>query len=151
MKALEGRISISRPQGGEDGGTFVRVAIRDQSSRVEFVQLDIPLAGFAEALTGLSEVECRLKVRGLDRVGKVRETERVTFALSDDYLKKHSLSRYERELLVAHIRQDPEGIFHEEGWELSTYLGSQNSITPNHPDGIRINTTKVRYVERTEE
>lgn len=151
MKPLKGHITISRPQGNRTDGNVIRIALRDSASRMEFVQFEVPLAGFSEALTGLSEVEGEMTVRGLDKVGKTRIVEHVTFVLDGAYLERHKLSSYYKEEIRKHIELDPEGIFHQEGWELSTYLGAQNSVVPNHPNGIRINTSRVRYVERTEE
>lgn len=146
---LEGKITISRPSSGQDRPEYVRIAIRDNTSRMEFLEVEIDMAEFALALTGLSEQCCVLRTHRLDAVGKVRESQPMTFVLTDEYLDKHSLSSYDRVGLKAHLEKDPEGRFHEEGWELSTYLGTQSSITPNSPDGIRINTHRVRYVERT--
>jgi hypothetical protein len=147
---LKGNLTISRPNGGRsDESPHISIKIRDATSRIDFVTIEVPLANFAEALTGLSEVEARLTVRGLGNVGKVRESQPVTFVLTDEYMTKYSLQSYDRVGIKAHLEHDPEGRFHEAGWELSTYLGTQNSITPNSPDGIRINTSRVRYVERT--
>lgn len=146
---LEGKITISRPSSGQDRPEYVRIAIRDKTSRMEFLEVEVDMAEFALALTGLSEQDCVLKTRRLDTVGKVRESEPMTFVLTDEYMDKHNLRSYDRVGLKAHLKHDPEGRFHEAGWEVSTDLGSQNSITPNSPDGIRINTHRVRYVERT--
>lgn len=146
---LEGKITISRPSSGQDRPEYVRIAIRDNTSRMEFLEVEIDMAEFALALTGLSEQDCVLKTRRLDTVGKVRESQPMTFVLTDEYMDKHGLQSFNRAGLKAHLNHDPEGLFHEEGWDLSTDLGSQSSITPNSPDGIRINTHRVRYVERT--
>ena len=151
MTPLKGQITISRPSTNDDRREFVRIAIKDAGSRLQFLEVEVELEPFAAALTGLSEQPCLLKTHGLTNVGKVREVERVTFVLTGDYLSRHGLSRYDKERIRDHLQADPEGIFQEEGWELSTYLGAQNSITSNHPDGIRINTTRVRYVERKAE
>jgi hypothetical protein len=146
---LEGKITISRPSSGHDRPDYVRIAIRDKTSHMEFLEVEIDMAEFALALTGLSEQDCVLKTRRLDAVGKIRESQPMTFVLTDEYMAKYKLESYDRAGLKAHLNHDPEGLFHEEGWDLSTYLGTQNSVTPNSPDGIRINTHRVRYVERT--
>lgn len=151
MKPLEGKLTISRPQGGLTDGKFVRVAIRDQTSGLEFVRLEITLADFADALMGLSEVECQLTVNRLKDVGKVRESVRVTFPLDQDYLDRHRLSSHDRTELSRHMKEDPEGVFHKEGWEVSTHLGSRSCLTPNSPNGIRINTSMIRYIEQKEQ
>lgn len=146
---LKGKITISRPSSGHDRPEYVRIAIRDEASRMTFLEVEIDMPEFALALTGAAEQDCIIKPRRLDTVGKVRESQPMTFVLTDEYLAKHNLRSYDKAGLKAHLEHDPEGLFHEEGWELSTYLGTQSSITPNSPDGIRINTHRVRYVERT--
>jgi hypothetical protein len=148
---LEGRITISRPSSSDSRPPFVRIGIKDQSSRVQFLEVEVDMAEFSLALTGLSEQPCVLKTRQLDKVGKQKEVERVTFTLSQEYLTKYNLAQYDRDRLQAHLHTDPEGRFQKEGWELSTYLGSQGSVTPNHPDGIRINTNRTRYIERSDQ
>ena len=151
MKPLEGRITISRPSHSDDRPEFVRIGVKDVSSRLQFLEIEVDLAEFAAALTGLSEQPCVLKPHGLVNVGRQREVERITFVMTQDYLRQHGLSGYDRKAIGRHIEVDPEGLFQQKGWELSTYLGAQDSITPNSPDGIRVNTTRHRYVERTEQ
>lgn len=146
---LKGKISISRPSSSDDRPEYVRIAIRDETSRMGFLEVEVDMAEFALALTGLSEQDCTLRTRRLDAVGKVRETQSMTFVLTDEYMAKYGLESYNRLGLRAHLKQDPEGRFNEAGWELSTDINSQSSVTPNNPDGIRINTYRVRYVERT--
>ena len=147
---LKGNLTISRPNGGRhDDGSCISIKIRVATSRIDFLTVEVPLASFAEALTGLSEVEAMLTVRGLGNVGKVRDSQAITFVLTDEYMTKYGLQSHDKAGIRAHLEHDPEGRFHEEGWELSTYLGTHHSITPNSPDGIRVNTSRVRYVERT--
>lgn len=146
---IKGKITVSRPSSSEDRPEYVRIAIRDDTSRVTFLEVEVDMPEFALALTGASEQNCVIKPHRLDTVGKVRESQPMTFVLTSEYLAKYSLQSYDKTGLKAHLEQDPEGVFQEEGWELSTYLGTQTSITPNSPDGIRINTHRVRYVERT--
>lgn len=146
---LEGRITISRPSSSDDRPEYVRIAIRDEVSRMTFLEVEVDMADFALALTGASEQSCVIKPHRLNTVGKVRESQPMTFVLTDEYMTKYGLQSYNKAGIRAHLEQDPEGRFHEEGWDLSTYLGTHHSITPNSPDGIRINTYRVRYVERT--
>lgn len=77
---LAGQMTISRPQ-GSTGGEYINLAFVDGLSRVQFLEVRVPLASFAEALTGLAYVPVDLEVRGLDRIGMTREhkTERVPF------------------------------------------------------------------------
>lgn len=150
-KPLEGHITISRPSTSDDRPEFVRIVVKDKSSRVQFLEVEVDMAEFALALTGLSEQPCVFKPHQLANVGKQKEVERITFPLSKAYLDRYSLSSFDKKELASHMQNDPEHIFQKEGWELDTYLGSQTSVTPNHPDGIRINTTRKRYVERSDQ
>lgn len=150
-QTYKGQITISRPQ-VSDQRDFIRITIKDTDARMQFLEVDIAPEEFALALTGLSEQPCDLHPNRLDTVGKVREVERVVFVLTQAYMDRHKLSHYYKDELRQHMELDPEGLFaQKDGWELSTYLGTQTSITPNHPDGIRINTSRTRYVERKEE
>lgn len=150
-QTYKGQITISRPQFGNEE-EVIRIVVRDEGSRTQFLEIDMTPEQFALALTGLSERPCKIEPFRLDTVGKIRESERITFVLPQDYLDRHKLSRYYKEEIRKHMELDPEGLFAQtDGWELSIYLGGQTSITSNHPDGIRINTSRTRYVERKEE
>lgn len=150
---LKGHLTISRPQGPRSyDDPFIRIAVRDASSRVEFLELEVPLASFAEALTGLSEIKCDMKVRDLDRVGLIKETKALTFELSAEYLKKYGVGSCDKKALGYLLEQDPDDIFQQEdGWVLSTYLGSQNSVEHLPGDAIRINTGAHRFVKPNKE
>ncbi len=148
MKPLNGQISISRPSHSDDRPEFVRLAINDVDAKVQFLEIEVELADFAAALTGLSNQPCVIKPNRLDVVGRVREVESVTFVLRDDYLDRYGVSKYDRVALAKLLTDDPDHLFQKEGWKLSTYLGSQSSISPNFPNGIRINTSRVRYVDK---
>lgn len=148
-QTYKGKITISRPQVGGQITERVRITLRDEEARTQFLEVDIDLDEFALALTGLSERPCDFEPHRLDTVGKVREHENITFVLTGEYMERHKLNRYFKEEIRLHMMIDPEKIFRQtDGWELSVYLGGQTSITTNYPDGIRINTTRVRYVER---
>jgi hypothetical protein len=144
---LKGKLTISRPYGFRaDENPYIRIAIEDSVSCVEFVELEVPLASFAEALTGLSGVEASMTIRGLDNVGKRRVVESVSFKLTEEYLKKNGVKTYDKGKLRELMNADPDGIFQREGWALSTYLGSQNSVSYSE-SGVTINTSYTTFVE----
>lgn len=148
-QTYKGKITISRPSAGGSDTERIRITLKDDEARTQFLEVDIDLEAFALALTGLSERPCDFEPYRLDTVGKVRERENITFVLTAEYMERHGLSRYYKEEIRKHIVADPEGLFRQtDGWELSLYLGGQSSITTNYPDGIRVNTSRVRYVER---
>jgi hypothetical protein len=150
---LKANLTISRPSSSRaSDDPFIRIVVRDSSSRTQFLEIDVPLASFAEALTGLSEVECDMKVRDLDRVGLIKESKSVSFDLTADYLKKYGIHAFERKKIAYLMEQDPDNLFQQEnGWALSLYLGSQNSIACLPDNAIRINTSAHRYVKPNKE
>jgi len=150
---LKANLTISRPSSSSlSDEPFIRMVVRDGGSRTQFLELDVPLATFALALTGLSEVECSMKVNRLDTVGLVKESKSLTYVLTADYLKKYGVSSFDRQKLAYLMEQDPDDLFaQEEGWVLSTYLGSQTSIVHLPDDAVRINTSAHRYVKPNKE
>lgn len=149
---LKANLSISRPYGGRsDENPYINVTIRDANSRIDFVSLQVPLASFAEALTGLSEVEADMVVRGLNNVGKVREHQHLPLVLTKAYLKEKRVEPYGREL-EKFLSTDPDGLIsaHEtDGWKVDVYLRSQTSVTPDGKGdtAIRVNLSRHRYVD----
>ena len=117
------KLTISRPN-SNDGDSYIAVRIEDCTSGVEFVNLRIGLAEFAEALTGLSYMECTAEVRGLTVVGMKKEREHASILLpkrvgSDRKAIKEYLATYHDPLVFG------------EGWILDQYIGSQGSIVQN--------------------
>lgn len=151
-RAGRAKLTISRPYGGRhDDRPCIKIAVDDQDSRIQFLELEVSLADFASALTGMSEVECDMVVRGLQNVGKVRETQTLVIVLEKSFLKERGLNPYGREL-EDYLTNDPDGIraSHEtDGWKVDTYLRSQHSITPEGKGdtAIRLNLRRYRYVE----
>lgn len=146
QRTLDGEITISRPQGGDRYEGSVSIAFKDRNSRIEFLRVDVGLANFAEALTGLSAVPVKLNVRSLDLVGKTRITEPARFTLKRSYLKEKGVDTYDKKALRKLIEQDPDGIFQRPGWTLDTYLGAQNSIV-HQGDELTINSRYTSFEE----
>jgi len=150
-QTLKGKLTISRPYGfRSDDNPFIRIAIQDEASRIEFVELEVPLASFAEALTGLSNVEANMVVRSLDKIGKRRIVESVTFELSKEYLESKGIETYNKEKIRQLLKEDPDKMFQREGWSLDTYLGSQGSIIYNGNNALKINTYYTTFKEIAE-
>lgn len=131
-------ITIGRPSNG-DGTKFITIAIRDSVSRIIFADIEIDLADFAEALTGLSEVECSIVYRCLENVGKVKETKKVAIKLPNNLTRNE---KTEYLLSLPNIG---------DGWVIDPYIGSQNSITLNNGDDAKqfpviANVSYKRYV-----
>jgi hypothetical protein len=124
---LKATISISR-----DSSDTVRIRLRDSASCIEFADVSASVGAFGLAVTGLSEVEVDLEVRGLQYVGQERTIERRSIECP--------LNTHDRGALSQWLAENAQ----EDGWLVSTYLGSQNSISRR--DGkTYLNYSVTRY------
>lgn len=121
--ALTGTINISRPSCA-DGRDVIRITVTDNGSRAEFLELEMDVAEFGLAVTGLSFRPVTFVTRGLSLVGKKRMTQPFLYVVSEDALKERGISPYDRKQMEAYAKT----ITPPEGWTLDTYLGSQTSV-----------------------
>jgi hypothetical protein len=125
-----GMISISRPQG--DGCDYISIEVNDKSSGVEFIELRISYADFAEAITGLSGIPITFKTRFLDKIGKLREHKEVNVVTFVSY------KRYTKEEANAILAP-----YEVDGWK-----GRTDDLNNNHRrTKTGYNVTFVRYVD----
>lgn len=126
---MKANVTISR---GSD--EMVRIRITDEASRVEFAVLSMTVEHYGYAITGLSGQMAELEVRGLEHVGKRRVTEprRATCPLET----------YNKEELARWLQENCQ----EQGWVISTYLGSQNSIVRRN-GMTELNYIVTKYVD----
>jgi len=112
---IKGQITISRPYGGSD--SYINITIEDDTSNIEFVDLEIGLKEFAEALTGMSNQKCDIELRGLENLGKKHEHDVIEFPMPEvEWGKRDSVAFEEAKKHVP------------DGWEVSSYFGSQTSF-----------------------
>lgn len=121
--ALTGTINISRPS-CSDGRDVIRITVADDGSRAEFLELEMNVAEFGLAVTGLSFRPVKFVTRGLSVVGKKRMTQPFLHVVSEAELEECGISPYDRKQMEAYAKT----ITPPEGWTLDTYLGSQTSI-----------------------
>ncbi len=134
---IQGKLTISRPIGGSGPGE-IRITLEDPIAVIQFVEARVSLEGFTEAITGRGYVDCELDLRGLDRVGMIREIKPLEFELPARLAHKRGERQLAEELCDS---------FAEEGWVADGYFGSQSSI--QHRDGKRIAVGRqVRWVPR---
>lgn len=116
MDTLEGKITITR-RNVSKGSDYINISIRDNLSSIEFVDIDISFASFAEAITGRGFVPCSLKVNHLDCVGKKYEGKRFEFEMPEHSLgnRKDIANQTAKELCP-------------DGWIPRYYFGSQDSF-----------------------
>jgi hypothetical protein len=110
------QLTISRPN-YSDGKNKIKISVRDTEAVINFMDIEIDLDKFTECLTGLSLVDCDMEVRGLENVGKKRESMDIVFELPKE---KWHVSKEEAAELAK--KATPEG------WVCSTYFGSQDSF-----------------------
>jgi len=128
-KQLQTAISFAR--GSDDK---IRIYVQDNTSHIQFLEIELDYESFAKALTGLHGVHCKSKTNGLEYIGKKRITELRSVVCP--------LDTYDREIFRNWLKDNCQ----EEGWLLSTYLGSQTSII--YADGKTIlNYSVSKYVE----
>lgn len=126
-------LSISRPSYG-DGREKISIRVKDESSRIEFLEIEIDLVSFAKAITGLSEVKCEMVTRRLEHVGKTEEIDKLEFEIPE-----HTYTNREEVTLETALKLCPDS------WTLDPYLGSKDSFS--YKDGkeyCRVNI--FRYV-----
>lgn len=125
---MDGRITISR-----NSHDRVVVQLFDEAAAVRFAEFDMSLECFAQAVTGLARVEGILTVRDLHKVGKKCTVERRSVSAPHLGYQKEPY----RQWLLANAT--------EEGWEIDTYLGSQNSINHGEDGFVTLNYIVRKY------
>ena len=128
---LKGSLSITRPRGGET--EYIKIAVFDKSSGVEFATVRVELASFAEALVGLAHVDCQFDLRP-ELVGKCHEHKEETVAYEGGWTSYNEREQIAREVLKP---------YETDGWK-----GRADDLFNHHrrtKDGYRV--TFVRYVD----
>ena len=78
---MQGRITISRPAGHDIDS--ITIEIEDTLSCVPFLSVQVGYANFTKALTGQGYIPCEFETRGLELIGKRRETKTVCIRVPD--------------------------------------------------------------------
>ena len=110
------QLSISRPNFG-DGRELIEVRIKDVTAGVTFVELQISLADFSGCLTGLSNVDCEMELRGTQNVGRkiLRDTLTIELPEGSKYRDKAAAIKAGEECCP-------------DGWVFDRYFASQNTF-----------------------
>lgn len=125
---IKATIAISRTSRGE-----IKIHLSDKASRVGFLEVTLTPEEFTNAITGLYGQEVPAIVRGLDKVGKTSVRENRTL--------KCPLDSWDKTVLSAWLKENGK----EDGWIVSSYLGSQNSVV--RKDGeTHLNYEVYKYV-----
>jgi len=138
---LKGNISIGKYMNSREMERPVHINIVDESSSIQFLEVNLSLEEFALVLTGLSGVNCELETRSLDLVGTVRETK---FEMVPTPEKFTYLPEKERLKLAGECVAP----FEVDGWR------GRDSDMLNHynqsKDGMSFKVTFVRYAKGKE-
>ena len=124
----EGKLTISRPTYGNEKRK-ISISVKDVNSRIRFLSVEIDLDKFSECLTGLSEVDCTIETRGLDKVGKELETRSFEFEIPQ------GSNRVELAKKIA-------SLVSPDGWAPDLYFGSKKSFFTD--DGVQYARTTLR-------
>lgn len=132
---MKGKITISRPLTTKGDG-YISISVRDEDAGIDFLKIQIELADFAEALTGLAMVECNFETNLLEKVGKKCERKELVFEVPNFEYSERKDGAYK---IAQSICFD--------GWEPSPYFSSQNSFFEK--GGIKYARTKAcRWVDK---
>ena len=95
MINMKAGLTISRIHGSEDYAVEIR--IRDEHSRIEFIEMQLTLEQFATALFGTPVSEVDVELRGLEKLGLTAEnkTEIVKCDPWDEAARNEALKAYE--------------------------------------------------------
>ena len=117
MKTEPVNVTISRPM-NQSGGDFISITISGQNSRVEVMEVKMPIAEFAKAITGQGYCKGVGILRGADKFGLKMENKPFEFKLPDSSDWKTRKS--DAAGVVKFVCPD--------GWEPDSYFSSQDSF-----------------------
>ena len=114
MKEIEGKISILV------GREETTIEFRDAKAGITFAVAKLTPKQLSMALSRLGNTPCDIVVRGLDKVGKVQEINRLSVEMPPD-------TRYGRDRVEIATKLAKEQC--PEGWEPDYYFRSQDSFS----------------------
>lgn len=99
-----GKITISRWTSNKEPCHGVRITVEDATSKVEFLEVSLTMEQFALAVTGIGCVPCAIDLRGIENVGKQRETKTEQVFIPD-----HDLSERDKIAVAAVMKHEVDG------------------------------------------
>jgi len=114
----------------------IKIELHDPAARIRFAEIEMTPHDFAMAITGLGYISSTATLDGLDKVGKIRVSEKRSKVCRDPECK------YSREKCEAWLIEHAQ----EEGWEIQTYLGSKDSrVSTDDGAGVVLNYSVFRW------
>ena len=133
---IKAKVTFSRAT--SSGDDYIRLAVKDDASKAEFLVLHITPEQLGNILSGVAMTEVEAEARCLDVVGMKKVSESRQLVVDGE--------GYERgELLL--ILQDKG---QEAGWTIDPYLGSKCSIVRENGKTL-INYSVYKYVDENDE
>lgn len=129
---MKGQLSISRVTSTQEDA-FIYISIEDAVSHIEFLTIKMSIEEYGNAISGLAVRPIEFEVHGLEYVGMKCVTEKRSIRCP---FKTHRREDY-RKWLEENAQED--------GWVVSTYLGSQNSVVRD-ANGTTLNYTVTKFV-----
>ena len=123
---LQGKISVFINREQTD------IEVTDESANVTFLRITLTPEQLSAALSRQMRVECKIKVVGIDKIGKKHENKTFEFEIPSNL----SSSRHEIELqkIAQSLLKD--------GWVADKYFSSQNSFFKK--DGVQYARCTIR-------
>lgn len=131
---MKGKIDISRPSCG-DGREYISIRVKDHTSKVRFLEIEIDLDEFTKALTGMGETPCNIKCRNLNKVGRELISKNVEVEMGDDWPTSTSKSLANQRVLKLIEKTGKD-------WIIFSGFSSQNSFFKR--DGKNYARTSLR-------
>lgn len=105
-------------------GNGARIEVEDDSSGIRFLKINLSAEQFMACLGRLVNVECDIDVRGLDLIGKTRETAKHEFKIPAElcnlrHKERDYFNKTAQELAQSQLT---------DGWIADSYFGSQGSF-----------------------
>lgn len=128
-KVIKGEMQITRCNHNK-----IHIEVQCSESLAHFLAIELTTDEFAMLVTGCHQSDIKMEVRGLDKVGKTRVLEKRQVICP--------LKSYDKDELGAWLTENCQ----EEGWLLSTYLGSQSS-TKSVDNGTLLNYSVCKWID----
>lgn len=131
IKNIEGKLTITRRRDNNDE-QFICIELGDEKAIITPIEIKILPEKLMMALTGFASQDCTFDVQHLEKIGKIKEQDTITFPVTNtdkanaaEEAKKHT----------------------PEGWIARTSFNSQNSFSYNNKSYIA-KTQIIRWVDR---
>jgi len=122
---MKGKISVSRIS--YSNRNSVGIEIKDDNSRIKFLDIEMSCENFGKLLSGMSYIECDFEIKDINKVGMKKIVEEMIFEMPDYY-------EYENRKFIAYniVKNGIE--VKNQGWEINDSLNSKDSFYEE--DGI---------------